>query len=170
MRRSVRPRWPRSRSSRSARGRIVTRDEPACRASASTSDGIAASASPPGADAPVELVTDSFGFTWLVNTTANWLAPLFFVAAPPSEGLARLSFTIFWENLAIGIAGWAASVCGLAAVVLFAGRDLPRENAYPLLIREYLPAGARGLLFAGLYRASGRGCTLREGNTCEEKT
>lgn len=44
---------------------------------------------------------------------------------------------------------WPWYICGLAAVVLFAGRDLPRENAYPLLIREYLPAGARGLLFAG---------------------
>jgi Na+/proline symporter len=43
---------------------------------------------------------------------------------------------------------WPWYICGLAALVLFAGRDVPRENAYPLLVREYLPAGVRGLLFA----------------------
>merc|ERR1711948_51531 len=44
------------------------------------------------------------------------LAPLFFVAAPPSAGLARLAFTIFWENLAIGIAG-AAYIAWLSSIV-----------------------------------------------------
>ena len=47
---------------------------------------------------------------------AGWLAPLFFVAAPPSEGLAKLAFTIFWENLAIGIAG-AAYIAWLSSIV-----------------------------------------------------
>ncbi|MEZ5692759.1 MAG: MFS transporter [Altererythrobacter sp.] len=66
--------------------------------------------------AAMQAGSDAIGFTWLVNTTANSLAPLFFVAAPPSEGLARLSFTIFWENLAIGIAG-AAYIAWLSSIV-----------------------------------------------------
>ncbi|MCL4673011.1 MAG: MFS transporter, partial [Sphingomonadaceae bacterium] len=66
--------------------------------------------------AAMQAASDAIGFTWLVNTTANGLAPLFFVAAPPSEGLARLSFTIFWENLAIGIAG-AAYIAWLSSIV-----------------------------------------------------
>lgn len=66
--------------------------------------------------ATMQAASDAIGFTWLVSTTANGLAPLFFVAAPPSEGLARLSFTIFWENLAIGIAG-AAYIAWLSSIV-----------------------------------------------------
>lgn len=66
--------------------------------------------------ATMQAASDAIGFTWLINSTANALAPLFFVAAPPSEGLARLSFTIFWENLAIGIAG-AAHIAWLSSIV-----------------------------------------------------
>ena len=66
--------------------------------------------------ATMQAASDAIGFTWLVNTTANGLAPLFFVAAPPSEGLAKLAFTIFWENLAIGIAG-AAYIAWLSSIV-----------------------------------------------------
>jgi len=66
--------------------------------------------------AAMQAASDAVGFTWLVNSTANALAPLFFVAAPPSEGLARLAFTIFWENLAIGIAG-AAYIAWLSSIV-----------------------------------------------------
>lgn len=66
--------------------------------------------------ATMQAASDAIGFTWLVNITANGLAPLFFVAAPPSEGLARLAFTIFWENLAIGIAG-AAYIAWLSSIV-----------------------------------------------------
>ena len=66
--------------------------------------------------AAMQAGSDAIGFTWLVNTMANGMAPLFFVAAPPSEGLARLSFTIFWENLAIGIAG-AAYIAWLSSIV-----------------------------------------------------
>jgi SSS family solute:Na+ symporter len=44
---------------------------------------------------------------------------------------------------------WPWYLCGLAALVLFAGRDFPREEAYPMLVREFLPSGVRGLLFAG---------------------
>ena len=44
---------------------------------------------------------------------------------------------------------WPWYVCGLAALVLFAGMGVPREEAYPQLIRTYLPEGMRGLLFAG---------------------
>lgn len=66
--------------------------------------------------ARMQAASDAIGFTWLVNGTAHALAPLFFVAAPPSEGLARLAFTIFWENLAIGIAG-AAYIAWLSSIV-----------------------------------------------------
>lgn len=66
--------------------------------------------------ARMQAASDAIGFTWLVNSTAQGLAPLFFVAAPPSEGLARLAFTIFWENLAIGIAG-AAYIAWLSSIV-----------------------------------------------------
>jgi Na+/proline symporter len=44
---------------------------------------------------------------------------------------------------------WPWYVCGLAAIVLFAGQGIAREEAYPHLIRQYLPEGLRGLLFAG---------------------
>ncbi len=44
---------------------------------------------------------------------------------------------------------WPWYVCGLAALVLFAGQGVAREEAYPRLIREHLPEGLRGLLFAG---------------------
>jgi PAT family beta-lactamase induction signal transducer AmpG len=66
--------------------------------------------------AAMQAASDAIGFTWLVDTAANGLAPLFFVAAPPSPGLAKLAFTIFWENLAIGIAG-AAYIAWLSSIV-----------------------------------------------------
>jgi PAT family beta-lactamase induction signal transducer AmpG len=66
--------------------------------------------------AAMQAASDAIGFTWLVDATAHGLAPLFFVAAPPSPGLARLAFTIFWENLAIGIAG-AAYIAWLSSIV-----------------------------------------------------
>jgi MFS transporter, PAT family, beta-lactamase induction signal transducer AmpG len=66
--------------------------------------------------AAMQAASDATGFTWLVNTAAQGLAPLFFVAAPPSAGLAKLAFTIFWENLAIGIAG-AAYIAWLSSIV-----------------------------------------------------
>jgi PAT family beta-lactamase induction signal transducer AmpG len=66
--------------------------------------------------AAMQAASDATGFTALVNGTAQGLAPLFFVAAPPSAGLAKLAFTIFWENLAIGIAG-AAYIAWLSSIV-----------------------------------------------------
>lgn len=66
--------------------------------------------------AAMQAASDAIGFTWLVNTMAQGLSPLFFVAAPPSPGLAKLAFTIFWENLAIGIAG-AAYIAWLSSIV-----------------------------------------------------
>ncbi|VVT12912.1 MFS transporter [Erythrobacter sp. EC-HK427] len=66
--------------------------------------------------AAMQAASDAIGFTWLVDNFAAWVAPLFFVAAPPSEGLAKLAFTIFWENLAIGIAG-AAYIAWLSSIV-----------------------------------------------------
>ena len=54
--------------------------------------------------------SDAIGFTALIN----FLAGVF--AMPESEGLARLTFTIMFENLAIGIAG-AAYIAWLSSIV-----------------------------------------------------
>ncbi|WP_340588004.1 AmpG family muropeptide MFS transporter [Erythrobacter alti] len=50
--------------------------------------------------------SDAIGFTALIDTIAPF----------GSEGLARLTFTIWWENLAIGIAG-AAYIAWLSSIV-----------------------------------------------------
>ncbi|WP_234041412.1 hypothetical protein [Erythrobacter aureus] len=58
----------------------------------------------------MQAASDAIGFTALVN----FIAGVF--QMPESEGLARLTFTIFWENLAIGIAG-AAYIAWLSSIV-----------------------------------------------------
>jgi len=60
--------------------------------------------------ANMQVASDAIYFTQFVN----FLAGVF--TMPPSEGLARLTFTIMWENLAIGIAG-AAYVAWLSSIV-----------------------------------------------------
>jgi len=64
----------------------------------------------------MQAASDAIGFTWLVNFLAEITSGLFFRLGPPSEGLAKLAFTIFWENLAIGIAG-AAYIAWLSSIV-----------------------------------------------------
>ena len=54
----------------------------------------------------MQSASDAIGFTWLVTTMAPF----------GSEGLPRLTFTVMWENLAIGIAG-AAYVAWLSSIV-----------------------------------------------------
>jgi Na+/proline symporter len=44
---------------------------------------------------------------------------------------------------------WPWYVCGLASVVLLPGDRVTSEMAYPRLIVEFLPAGLRGVMFAG---------------------
>lgn len=56
--------------------------------------------------ANMQAASDAIGFTTLIN----------FMAPFGTEGLARLTFTIMWENLAIGIAG-AAYVAWLSSIV-----------------------------------------------------
>jgi len=56
--------------------------------------------------ATMQAASNAIGFTALIG----WMAPF------GSEGLARLTFTIFWENLAIGIAG-AAYIAWLSSIV-----------------------------------------------------
>lgn len=56
--------------------------------------------------ANMQAASDAIGFTALINIMAPF----------GSEGLARLTFTIMWENLAIGIAG-AAYVAWLSSIV-----------------------------------------------------
>lgn len=47
------------------------------------------------------------------------------------------------------IRGWPWYVCGLASLILLPDPTLPGDLAYPTLIANHLPAGWRGLLFAG---------------------
>ncbi len=47
------------------------------------------------------------------------------------------------------IRGWPWYICGLASIILITDASLPREMAYPQLIADYMPAGLRGLMFAG---------------------
>ena len=54
----------------------------------------------------MQAASDAIGFSSLIG----WMAPF------GSEGLARLTFTIFWENLAVGIAG-SAYVAWLSSIV-----------------------------------------------------
>ncbi len=56
--------------------------------------------------ATMQAASDAIGFSALIG----WMAPF------GSEGLARLTFTIFWENIAIGIAG-AAYIAWLSSIV-----------------------------------------------------
>ena len=60
--------------------------------------------------ANMQAASDFIGFTRLID----FIAGIF--QMPESEGLARLTFTIMWENLAIGIAG-AAYVAWLSSIV-----------------------------------------------------
>jgi len=53
--------------------------------------------------------SDAIGFTWLIDTLAN-------ISFVEQEGLAKLTFTIMFENLAIGIAG-AAYIAWLSSIV-----------------------------------------------------
>lgn len=45
--------------------------------------------------------------------------------------------------------GWPWYICGLASLILITDPAVSREMAYPTLIAQYLPAGLRGLMFAG---------------------
>ncbi|WJY18030.1 MFS transporter [Alteriqipengyuania flavescens] len=56
--------------------------------------------------ANMQAASDAIGFSWLIAHMAPF----------GSEGLPRLTFTIMWENLAIGIAG-AAYVAWLSSIV-----------------------------------------------------
>ncbi len=56
--------------------------------------------------ATMQAASDAVGFSWLISHIAPF----------GSEGLPRLTFTIMWENLAIGIAG-AAYVAWLSSIV-----------------------------------------------------
>ncbi|WAT18061.1 MFS transporter [Aurantiacibacter sp. MUD11] len=56
--------------------------------------------------ATMQVASDASGFSWFISTIAPF----------GSEALPRLTFTIMWENLAIGIAG-AAYVAWLSSIV-----------------------------------------------------
>ncbi|MEP0391305.1 MAG: MFS transporter [Erythrobacter sp.] len=94
----------------------------------------------------MQAASDAVGFTWAVNTLAAAVSFIFFTAAPPSEGLAKLAFTIFWENLAIGIAG-AAYIAWLSSIVAkrYAAVQFALLSSLTLLIGT-LGRGALGQL------------------------
>ncbi|WP_209347888.1 MFS transporter [Pontixanthobacter sp. CEM42] len=60
--------------------------------------------------ARMQIASDAIGFTRFIDFLSGLLM------MPESEGLARLTFTIMWENLAIGIAG-AAYIAWLSSIV-----------------------------------------------------
>ncbi len=63
----------------------------------------------------MQVASDASGFSWFIDFVVS-LVPFLFQAAPPSEGLPKLAFTIMFENLAIGIAG-AAYIAWLSSIV-----------------------------------------------------
>jgi len=63
----------------------------------------------------MQAASDAIGFTALIDLLTG-LFSFLFVTAPPSEGIAKLAFTIMFENLAVGIAG-AAFVAYLSSIV-----------------------------------------------------
>jgi PAT family beta-lactamase induction signal transducer AmpG len=63
----------------------------------------------------MQAASDATGFTVLIDWL-TWALGFLFVTAPPSEGIAKLAFTIMFENLAVGIAG-AAFVAYLSSIV-----------------------------------------------------
>lgn len=63
----------------------------------------------------MQAASDAIGFTAFINFLTGVFSFLF-VTAPPSEGIAKLAFTIMFENLAVGIAG-AAFVAYLSSIV-----------------------------------------------------
>jgi SSS family solute:Na+ symporter len=72
-----------------------------------------------------------------------------------SEGHA-VGATLWFNVINYAVRTWPWILCGLAAMVLYP--DLSREGSdaelgYPRLVRDLLPAGARGLVLASLFAA-----------------
>ncbi|MEM6858203.1 MAG: MFS transporter [Pseudomonadota bacterium] len=65
--------------------------------------------------AMMQAASDTIGFTIFIDYVTAWLSFLF-PSGPPSPGIAKLAFTILFENLAIGIAG-AAYIAWLSSIV-----------------------------------------------------
>ena len=95
--------------------------------------------------AVMQASSDAIGFSALIG----WMAPF------GSEGLARLTFTIFWENLAIGIAG-AAYIAWLSSIVAkkYAAVQYALLASLTLLIGT-IGRGALGQMIEDRYRNSG---------------
>lgn len=68
-----------------------------------------------------------------------------------SEGHA-VGATLWFNGLQYVIRTWPWVLCGLAAVVLYPSTADP-EAAYPMMMRDLLPAGARGFVLASLFAA-----------------
>jgi SSS family solute:Na+ symporter len=68
-----------------------------------------------------------------------------------SEGHA-VGATLWFNVLNYAVRTWPWILCGLAAVVLYPDLKDP-EAGYPMLMRDLLPAGLRGLVLASLFAA-----------------
>lgn len=60
--------------------------------------------------------------------------------------------TLWFNILNYAVRTWPWVLCALAAVVLYPGLKDP-EAAYPMLMRDLLPAGLRGLVLASIFAA-----------------
>ena len=68
----------------------------------------------------------------------------------PREAL----FSGIWRSVThFVLRGWPWYVAGLVSLLLLDGLALDSEMAYPMLIREYMPAGLKGLMVAGFLAA-----------------
>ncbi len=63
-------------------------------------------------------------------------------------------FSGIWRSVThFVLRGWPWYVAGLVSLLLLDGLALDSEMAYPMLIREYMPAGLKGLMVAGFLAA-----------------
>jgi Na+/proline symporter len=92
------------------------------------------------------------GFQWWNHRTADG-GGVFAqrMLACRNEGHA-VGATLWFNILNYAIRTWPWILCGLAAVVLYPGLK-DAEAGYPMLMRDLLPAGLRGLVLASLFAA-----------------
>ena len=96
------------------------------------------------------------GVQWWAHRTADG-GGLFAqrMLACRTEGHA-VGATLWFQILNYAVRTWPWVLCGLAAVVLYPDLSAPGadpEIGYPRLLRDILPAGARGLVLASLFAA-----------------
>jgi Na+/proline symporter len=96
------------------------------------------------------------GFLWWTHRTADGGGVVVQrMLACRTEGHA-VAATLWFNVVNYAVRTWPWVLCGLAAVVLYpdlSAMGADPELGYPRLIRDLLPAGARGLVLASLFAA-----------------